>query len=257
MPVLEKMFDQLGGLGRLVKGKTVAVKINLTGNPWIRLDYLPAGLAHWVHEDIIGATVHLLGKAGASRIRLLESAPAQQSAEPLAEFMIQAGWDPRVFQNAAQRVEFENTNFLGRSGKPVRFTVPHGGHLYPAYDLNRSYQECDVFVSLAKLKEHYTTGITLSMKNCFGITPLAIYNRGEMFHFGKIQPPQGTPPEKDPSTPREGGYRVPRVVADVVTARPIHLAIVEGIHSMAGAKARGSPMCGGAARVSCSPGPIA
>ena len=30
-PVLTRMFDQLGGLGRLVKGKTVAIKINLTG----------------------------------------------------------------------------------------------------------------------------------------------------------------------------------------------------------------------------------
>ena len=37
LPTLKKMFDQIGGLGRLVKGKTVAVKLNLTGNPDIRL----------------------------------------------------------------------------------------------------------------------------------------------------------------------------------------------------------------------------
>ena len=31
LPAMAKMFDQIGGLDRLVKGKTVAVKINLIG----------------------------------------------------------------------------------------------------------------------------------------------------------------------------------------------------------------------------------
>ena len=33
VPSLERMFDELGGLGRLVKGRTVAMKVNLTGMP--------------------------------------------------------------------------------------------------------------------------------------------------------------------------------------------------------------------------------
>ena len=33
---LEAMFDRLGGLGRIVKGKTVTVKLNLTGSPGLR-----------------------------------------------------------------------------------------------------------------------------------------------------------------------------------------------------------------------------
>jgi len=41
LPALEKIFDQIGGLGRIVKGKTVAVKINLTGAPSYRLGHLP------------------------------------------------------------------------------------------------------------------------------------------------------------------------------------------------------------------------
>ena len=31
VPTLDKMFDQLGGLGGLVKGKTVAMKVNFIG----------------------------------------------------------------------------------------------------------------------------------------------------------------------------------------------------------------------------------
>ena len=37
LPTMRGMFDQLGGLGRLVKGKTVAIKFNLTGAPTYRL----------------------------------------------------------------------------------------------------------------------------------------------------------------------------------------------------------------------------
>ena len=32
-------------------------------------------MTHWVHPQVIGSLVSLLGSAGAQRIRLLESAP--------------------------------------------------------------------------------------------------------------------------------------------------------------------------------------
>ena len=93
---LAKMFDQLGGLEGLVRGKTVAIKLNLTGNATDRLGYLPAEITHWVHPQVIGATVQLLGQAGAQRIRLLES--PMSTTEPLEEFMLQANWEPRDFE---------------------------------------------------------------------------------------------------------------------------------------------------------------
>jgi uncharacterized protein (DUF362 family) len=244
LTALTRMFDQLGGLGRLVSGKTVAVKLNLTGTPDGRLGYLPVGRTTWTHPTVIAAAVHLLGRAGARRIRLLES--PWKSADPLEEHIIGAGWDLSLFTSAAARVEFENTNFLGYGKRYHRFPVPRGGHLFPAFDLNHSYLDCDVFVSLAKLKEHRTAGITLSMKNCFGITPCTIYGdaapeaepglvpRGgrQPIHSGNRQPATCSPGEVDPKSPREGGYRVPRCVADLVAARPIHLAVIDGIESM-------------------------
>lgn len=243
LPTLARMFDQIGGLGRLVKGKTVAVKVNLTGGPESRLGYLPIGLTTWTHPAVIAATVHLMGRAGARRIRLLES--PWKSAEPLQEHMIGAGWDLAPLISAAPVVEFENTNFLGYGRNYVRFPVPRGGHLFPAFDLNHAYADCDVFVSIGKLKEHLTAGITLSMKNCFGITPCTIYGDGAPpdepglkplggrgpIHSGSRQPAKSSPPELDSASPRAGGYRVPRCVADLVAARPIHLAIIDGVES--------------------------
>ena len=242
--VLSTMFDQLGGLDKLVRGKTVAIKLNMTGPTTDKLNAMPNQMTHWVHPQVIGSLVSLLGKAGATRIRLLESAPF--GTKPLEEFMISAGWQPKDFAGAATRVEFENTNFLGGGKTYARFMVPGGGLMYAGYDLNHSYHDTDVFVSLAKLKEHRTAGVTLSMKNCFGITPCTIYSdeaphdepaivpvgyRGPM-HSGSRVPPRSAPQPVAES--KDPGFRVPRITADLVASRPIHLAVIDGIYTMTG-----------------------
>jgi uncharacterized protein (DUF362 family) len=114
--------------------------------------------------------------------------------------------------------------------------------------VNRSFQDCDVYVSLAKLKEHTAAGVTLSMKNSFGIPPCTIYGQGAgidepakvakggriMIHDGSRQPSKTALPENDPTSPRDAGYRVPRATVDLVAARPIHLAVIDGISTAAG-----------------------
>jgi uncharacterized protein (DUF362 family) len=260
LPALDRMFDQIGGLTGLVANKTVAIKLNLTGSPNQRLANAPTELAQWVHPDVIGSVVHLLGRAGARRIRLLES--PWDTADTLEQYMLAAKWQPQTILGAAPRVECENTNYLGNAKKYTRFNVPHNGQLFRAYDLNHSYEDCDVFVSIAKLKEHATAGVTLSMKNCFGITPCTIYGdrsavdepsltpkggRGTTLHNGRRQPSKSAVSEIDPKSPRDPGYRVPRVIADLVAARPIHLAIIDGIETMAGGE---GPWVGGCRRVS-------
>src|SRR5690349_14477183 len=246
LPVMEKMFDQLGGLGRLVKGKTVAAKINLTGSPTYRLGYYALEDTHYTHPQVIAAAAHLMGKAGARRIRILESPWA--TSEPVEEYILRANWEPRDILSAAPNVEFENTNYLGKARKYSRMMVPTGGLVFPGFDLNHSYDDCDVFVSIAKMKEHATAGVTLSMKNCFGLTPCTIYGAGagvdepslvpkggrSLVHAGNRQPSKSAPAEKDPTTPRQDTWRVPRTVVDLVATRPIHLAIVEGIRTMTG-----------------------
>jgi uncharacterized protein (DUF362 family) len=244
---LATMFDQLGGLQKLVSGKTVAIKINVTGSSTERYKGMTQGQTYWVHPQVVCATIHLLGKAGARRIRLLES-PTSSKVHTLEEFVSQAGWRVADLTSAASGVELENTNFAGSSKKYTRLWVPGGGLLFKAYDLNRSYEDCDVFVSLAKLKEHSTAGLTGAMKNSFGITPTTIYGEGagvdepsleaqggrSMLHDGHRQPSRSALAELDPQSPRDPGYRVPRVTVDLAGARPIHLSIIDGIQSVAG-----------------------
>ena len=242
------MFDQLGGLEKLVRNKTVTIKVNMTGPPGQRFQGLALGLTHYVHPKAVGATVHLLGRAGAKRIRLVESAWA--TAGPLEDVILDAGWNVRALQSAAAGVEFENTNGLGKSRKYARFKFPGMAYMYPEYVMNQVYEDTDVFVSLAKLKNHADCGVTLSLKNCFGCVPASIYGddagrddpnekptrgRSDVVHFAKRQPARIAPPELHPNEGlKNAGYRVSRVVADLAVVRPIHLAIVDGVASTAG-----------------------
>src|SRR5512144_1012746 len=72
LPVLTKLMDQIGGLGRIAKNKTVVIKINFTGGPTTRLGHLPQSRTYWTNPQHVGAMIHLMGKAGARRIRIAE-----------------------------------------------------------------------------------------------------------------------------------------------------------------------------------------
>jgi uncharacterized protein (DUF362 family) len=236
-------FNQLGGIGRLVSGKTVAIKLNLTGGG--RLGNYTAGQTHRVHPDVVGACCHLFGRAGARRIRLLEGAGR---GEPLEDKMLNGGWDVAALRNSAPVVEFENTNYLGSGKRYARLKAPRG-FIYPGFDLNHSYEDADVFVSLSKIKHHEECGITLTIKNMFGATPNSIYGddagvdepnenarrgREAVLHLGKRPPSRSAPQEIDPAGNRYEGYRVPRISVDLVAARPLDLCILDGIESSVG-----------------------
>lgn len=240
LPTLERMFDQIGGLAGIVKGKTVAIKLNLNALPTQRLGYVPQGESFWPHPNVIGATLHLMAIAGARRIRLLESTQSSDS-DPLEEHLWQANWEIDDLLSAHPNVEFGNSNTRGGARHYVRFKVPGGGVMYPAYDLSQCYQDCDVFVSIAKLKDHPTTGVTLGMKNLFGITPRPVYkDRMQTLHIGKKSPQFGAPGEKDPTSPRHDGYRIPRILSEISLIRPTHLSILDGITGLSGAQKPGT-----------------
>src|SRR5436305_8933356 len=49
---LRTMMDQLGGIGPLVAGKTVGIKVNLTGDPRKTALGLPSGRSFQVHPSL-------------------------------------------------------------------------------------------------------------------------------------------------------------------------------------------------------------
>ena len=240
---LDRAFELLGGLHGMMAGKTVAVKVNLTGGVRPVLGGRSAGQTYHVHPAFVLACCRAFARAGARRIRLLEGWDSKVSAE---KFLAECSWDLAALRGIDARVEFENTNNRGTGRRYADLKAANGGYIFPAYHFNHSYEDCDVFVSLAKLKNHYTAGVTLSLKNCFGCAPSSFYgddagsetagrSRGRIFHEGRANPPAPAAPERDKSTPRDGGYRVPRITADIVSAiHPINLAILDGIQTVQG-----------------------
>jgi uncharacterized protein (DUF362 family) len=238
---LRQALDLLGGIGSLVRDRTVTVKVNLTGWPLQRLFGRTAGETYVTHGDTALALARILSENGARRIRFVES---QGVALPLEEVVAAAGWDVRSLL-AVSGVELENTRNLGFGSRYARLTVPDGGRLFSHFDVNHSYADTDVFVSLCKMKEHATAaGITLSMKNLFGITPNSLYGSegaGED-KVGYRGPIHGRaegwvrllPGEKGGFENEVVGVRVPRTIVDENLARPVHLAIVDGITTIRG-----------------------
>lgn len=246
------MFDQLGGIEKLVRNKTVTIKVNMTGAPSQRFQGMALGLTHYTHPKVVGATAYLLGRAGAKRIRFVESPWA--TAAPLEDVILDSGWNLRALKSAATGVEFENTNALCQRKKYARFKFPGKAYMYPEYVMSQAYEDTDVFVSLAKLKNHADCGVTLSLKNCFGNVPASIYGddagvddpnespkqgRAAVVHFGRRQPAKIAPAalldaSVQPGVTNTAGFRVSRVVADLAVVRPIHLQIIDGVESTAG-----------------------
>jgi uncharacterized protein (DUF362 family) len=242
-PKLATAFDRIGGIEGLVRGKTVGLKLNLTGNP--KNFPLTPDLPYRTNGETVANTVYLLAKAGARRVRIIESFfPATEDLSLWARY----GIDVNAVNNMGTKVDWENVQNLGKYKQYVRLKVPWGGYMYPAYHLNRAFVDCDVYASLSKLKNHWIAGVTMSMKNNFGDTPCSLYGgdcgpdgnehptkeRGPVLHQGKTKAPAGVDAELHPDSPRDPGYRVPRIVVDQVSIRPIDLAIVDGVETVRG-----------------------
>jgi uncharacterized protein (DUF362 family) len=240
---LTAALDQIGGLAQLVRDKTVTIKINLTGMSWDPVFKLPAYETYQTHPNSLAALCAILADAGARRIVVVENLYWDR---PIEKTLLEAGWNLGMIQSAGDhKVSFEDTRNRGAFPGYSRFAVPWGGYIYPGFDLNQRFEKTDALVSLAKLKQHATAGITGAVKNFFGNTPSSIYgddgpgehalkHRAAMFHGGRGKPPAGAPQELSHGLPNQGTVRVPRITADIFGARPADLNIVEGIRSISG-----------------------
>ncbi len=233
---LSQSLDLLGDLEGLVRGKTVTIKPNLTGAPVSGLFGRPAGEVYITHDATVRALTSLLFEHGAARVRIVESIATN---DDLRTVLSQSGWDVSAL-SALGAVEYENTRNLGSSGDYVELAVPSGS-IYSRFLVNRLYHDTDVLVSLARLKMHEIAGVTLSMKNLYGMTPLSLYGteraQGEAalgyrlpMHEGAL----GLPGQLPGTEALAISSRVPRTVADEVAARPIDLAVIDGISALRG-----------------------
>ena len=140
-----------------VRGKTVLLKANLVG-----LD--PLGVLN-THPAVLAATREAFLRLGASEVlvgdgpamdrdtfAILESVKLKEFTGPVADF-------------------FRDLNLDDVNRVPLPTRASRLKELY----LPRTVLGVDFLVSIAKLKTHHWAGVTLSLKNMFGIVPGACY----------------------------------------------------------------------------------
>ncbi|NIM48174.1 MAG: DUF362 domain-containing protein, partial [Gemmatimonadales bacterium] len=208
------MLDGLGGLGDVVRsGDRVAIKPNLTGGTGVTpLPGIPAIESYVTHPEVVRALGEALRDAGAGQLFIVEgvydgeSYPAwgyQDVAGALGATLI----DLNVPQ--------PYTDFISAP-------VGEGWFVYPEYTINPILTEVDVFVSVAKMKCHWSCGVTLSMKNLIGVIPVSHYRCGpDHFNRSDLHGCDG-----------EFKTRLPGSVVDLTRIRPIHLALIDGVKTV-------------------------
>ncbi|HOK79110.1 MAG TPA: DUF362 domain-containing protein [Verrucomicrobiota bacterium] len=241
--VLARMFSELGDVGGLVRGKHVTVKVNLVNTSQEDVGGVPVWLTVTVHPVVAMALGSLLVEFGARRVTFCDQLPFRELGE---EAFAGYGYRLGEFQSAMDgRARFVNTRNRMPYGEYAWVKVPNG-ELAFAWEVNKTYVETDVLVSLAKLKNHVSAGVTGGMKNLFGVPPSSLYGddltdhpdegaigyRNATMHNCTRQPFTSGRSFTGRSVEGDHGYNVPRFIVDLAEAFPISLVVIDGISTI-------------------------
>lgn len=245
---LGRMLDEIGGVRPLVKGKHVLAKVNLVNSSNEDLSGVPLCLTVTTHPVVAMALGSLLVEYGARRVTFCDQLPFRALDEAAFEGY---GFVLKDFNEVTGgRTLFVNTRNRGHYRDYAWVKVPGGGDLASAWEVNRTYVDTDVLVSLGKLKSHVSGGITASMKNLFGVPPSSLYGedlkgepdedaigyRSTTMHSCEKLPLTSASSFTGRSIKSDHGHNVPRFIVDLNAAFPIHLSVIDGISTIQSAE---------------------
>ncbi|MBN1874188.1 MAG: DUF362 domain-containing protein [Anaerolineae bacterium] len=211
------MLDGLGGLGDIVRpGDRVAIKTNLTGGTYyMKAAGQPAVESFVTHPEVVRALGQLVLDAGAKELFIVEAVYQWDS-------YVSWGYTDVAKELGATLIDL---NAADPYSDYVDVPVPGGGGIYKGFTLNPILQEVDAFMSVSKMKGHWTCGVTHTMKNLVGLVPMRFY---------RLSLKDGNRSAFHGATEEEAGYRVPRIIVELNKARPVHLGLIDGIKTVEG-----------------------
>jgi uncharacterized protein (DUF362 family) len=225
---VQYLFNLLGGISDLFSnGKRVVIKINLTGgsgsatNP--KLNGVPITEAMWSNPAVVKAVAQLIIDAGvsASDITIVESLGSADS------------FDNSAFQGYVDIKNSLGCNLVDMTKGPfVDISTGSGYFNYPSLTMNQILRDTDVYVSIPKLKQHAEAALTCSLKNQVGSVPQSLYETQRIQYRRQAlhSPTNGS-----------SASHLPRSVCDLNAARPVHLAVVDGIKNARGGEGVWNP----------------
>ncbi len=203
------MIDDLGGLSDVVSpGNRVVIKTNLTGGLASASQIAVSPIESYVtHPEVVRALGEAVLEAGAGDLIIAEAVSDTDSF---------AAWG---YEAVADDLGATLIDLNSPAPYDDFVTQPVGDNrlIYKAFIFNRILVEADVLMSVAKMKCHWTAGITLSMKNLIGLVPVQYYRQNK--EDGYRSTLHGDEPH----------IRIPRIIVDLNRARPINFALIDGI----------------------------
>ncbi len=211
---VQALLDGIGGLAGIVHpGDRVAIKVNLSGGSYYGP---PAGVSetesYMTHPEVVRALAELVRDAGAREIAIVEALFDDGSFH-------RYGYDEAAGALGAALVDINRPD---PHNDFASLAVGPGWFIYDRIVTHRLLQEVDALISVAKMKAHCRAGVTLAMKNLVGIVPASHYRLSDAhWHRSALHG----------ATDAETRTRLPRAIVDICRARPIHLALVDGIRT--------------------------
>jgi len=149
--------DALGEFGLALGGKKVVLKPN-----FVEPD--PAGVIN-THPAVVGAAREAFLRLGAASVLVAEGPAHERDTEAILRTI-----RLRDFLGPLEH-QFIDLNLDEVRAVPLRTRASRLRQLY----LPRTVLEADYVVSMPKMKTHHWAGVTLSLKNMFGIVPGSCY----------------------------------------------------------------------------------
>lgn len=194
--IMRRGFQELGVTEKEIRGKRILLKPNL-------VETLSESLHINTHSEVVRAAAESFLRLGASRVVVAEGPGHRRDTAAVLE---ESGLETVLH---ADRIPFLDINYMDG------VVLPNAGGRSPLESLTLPgvVQDVDWIVSLAKLKTHHWAGVTLSMKNLFGLMPGRYYGWPKnALHVAGIQ----------------------ECIVDIVATAKPHFAIIDGIVGMEG-----------------------
>ncbi len=157
MDVYDTVFRMVSDHNLNVRGKRVVLKPNL-----VEFD---ANTVINTHPMIVHAAYEAFRRLGAASVRIAEGPGHRRGTLDLADAAGYFGTIPKFEES------FTDLNLDEVAKRDIATPVSGLKSLY----LPHTVLDCDLLVSLPKLKTHHWAGATLAMKNLFGLVPGGVY----------------------------------------------------------------------------------
>ncbi|MEE2708931.1 MAG: DUF362 domain-containing protein [Gemmatimonadota bacterium] len=151
---LSRTWDKLEKAGRIV------IKFNMMKNP-DGVHRFEGRRRELVDDSVCRSVLRLLRERTSAEIIATDTNPYADDKLTPTDFNYKHHLDEFG-------VEYDDSN----TAPWATYEVPGGGNMFDRYTLSGVFKDADEVVSVAKMKNHSFMGVTLCMKNLFGLPPM-------------------------------------------------------------------------------------